>query len=216
MPEKTMEKPPSLVLASTSVYRRALLARLGLAFTTAAPGVDETPLPEEAPADTACRLALAKAQAVAARLSHGLVLGSDQVADVDGMSIGKPTDHATAVRQLALLSGRAVVFHTGVALVDAATGRHRARLVDVTTKFRTLTPQAIDAYLRRERPYDCAASIKSEALGIAIVESIESDDPTALIGLPLITVVDLLQAEGVDVLGTDDVSRYAGDPRPFA
>lgn len=189
-----------LVLASTSVHRRALLARLGIPFETAAPGVDETPLPGEDPAATACRLAEAKARAVAKRRATGLVIGSDQVANADGVAIGKPSDHADAARQLASLSGRLVVFHTAVALVDAASGRLALRLVDVETKFRMLTPDAIERYLARERPYDCAASIKAEALGIAIVESIRNDDPTALIGLPLIALVDLLQAEGVDVL----------------
>lgn len=196
-----MKSSPPLVLASTSVYRKALLARLGLPFETAAPGVDETPLSNEAPAGTARRLAEAKARVVAARHPHALVIGSDQVANLDGHPVGKPADHADAVRQLAMLSNRSVVFHTGVALLHAASGRCAVRLVDVTTKFRPLTPAAIERYLQRERPYDCAASIKSEALGIAIVESIRSDDPTALIGLPLIAVVDLLHAEGVDVLG---------------
>lgn len=195
-----MQKPVPLVLASTSVYRKALLDRLGLPFAVAVPGIDETALPDEAPAATACRLAEAKARAVAVRHADALVLGSDQVADLDGIAVGKPADHADAVHQLTALSGRAVVFHTAVALVDAASGRSAVRLVDVTTKFRVLTPAAIERYLQRERPYDCAASIKAEALGIAIVEAIESDDPTALIGLPLITVVDLLRAEGVDVL----------------
>jgi septum formation protein len=124
------------------------------------------------------------------------------VAELDGAPVGKPADHADAVAQLTLMSGRAVVFHTGVALVSAARGRAHVRIVDVTTRFRTLTPGAIEQYLRRDRPYDCAASIKAETLGIAIVESIRSDDPTALIGLPLITVVDLLRIEGVDVLGS--------------
>lgn len=195
-----MENAPPLVLASTSVYRRALLERLGLPFAVASPGVDETALPGETPAATACRLAEAKARAVAARQTHALVLGSDQVADLDGVAVGKPADHTDATRQLTALSGRSVVFHTAVALVDAASGRASLRLVDVTTNFRALTPAAIERYLQRERPYDCAASIKAEALGIAIVESIHSDDPTALIGLPLISVVDLLRAEGVDVL----------------
>jgi septum formation protein len=197
-----MEKAPQLVLASTSVYREALLSRLGIPFTSVAPGIDETPLPGETPANTACRLAEAKARAVAALMPDALVVGSDQVADADGAAIGKPGDHETAVRQLLALSGRSVVFHTAVALVNAVTGRSDVRLVDATTKFRTLTREEIDAYLRRDRPYDCAASIKAETLGIAIVESIQSDDPTALIGLPLITVVDLLRAEGVDVLAS--------------
>lgn len=194
-----MENRP-LILASTSVYRRALLARLGLPFQTAAPGVDETALPGETPAATAWRLAEAKARTVAARHDDALVLGSDQVADLDGVAIGKPLDHAHAVDQLARLSGRSIVFHTAVALVNAANGRCEERLVDVTTKFRPLTRAAIEHYLQRERPYDCAASVKAEALGIAVVESIRSDDPTALVGLPLISVVDLLHAEGVDVL----------------
>jgi septum formation protein len=197
-----MENPPPLVLASTSVYRRALLSRLGLAFTTASPGVDEAPLPGEPPAATARRLAEAKARAVAAHHAQALVLGSDQVADLDGIAIGKPVDHADAVRQLTMMSGRAVIFHTAVALIRATSGRTHVRVVDVTTKFRTLTAVAIEQYLRRDRPYDCAASIKAETLGIAVVESIQSDDPTALIGLPLIAVVDLLRIEGVDVLGS--------------
>jgi septum formation protein len=197
-----MENKPPLVLASTSVYREALLSRLALPFTTAAPGIDETALPGESPAATARRLAEAKARAVAANHPRALVLGSDQVADLDGVAIGKPVDHADAVRQLTLISGRSVVFHTGVALVNAASGRTHVRIVDVTTKFRPLTRAAIEQYLHRDRPYDCAASIKAETLGIAVVEAIRSDDPTALIGLPLITVVDLLRIEGLDVLGS--------------
>ncbi|MEO9135126.1 MAG: Maf family nucleotide pyrophosphatase [Casimicrobiaceae bacterium] len=190
-----------LVLASTSRYRKALLERLGLPFETRSPDVDETALPAEFPAATASRLAEAKARAVAAHYAAGLVIGSDQVANAGGVVVGKPADHRAAVAQLTILSGRSVVFHTAVAVVDAASGRCRLRLVDVTTKVRALTPAAIENYLRRERPYDCAGSIKSEGLGIALVEAIESDDPTALIGLPLIAVIDLLQAEGVDVLG---------------
>ena len=197
-----MENPPPLVLASTSVYRRALLSRLGPAFTTASPDVDETPLPGEHPAATARRLAEAKARAVAAHHPLALVLGSDQVADLDGVAVGKPVDHADAVRQLTMMSGRSVIFHTAVALIRGASGRTHVRVVDATTKFRTLTKVAIEQYLRRDRPYDCAASIKAETLGIAVVESIQSDDPTALIGLPLIAVVDLLRIEGVDVLGS--------------
>ena len=188
------------MLGSTSVYRKALLARLGMPFETAAPNVDETPLPGETPAVTAVRLAETKARAVAARYSAALVIGSDQVADADGVLIGKPRDHADAVRQLSALSGRAVMFHTAVALVDAASGRCGQRLVAVTTRFRTLSRATVEAYLARERPYDCAGSIKSEGIGIALVHAIESADPTALVGLPLIAVVDLLHAEGVDVL----------------
>jgi septum formation protein len=188
------------VLASTSRYRRELLARLGLPFDVESPGVDETPIPGEPPAATACRLAEAKARAVAARRADALVIGADQVADAGGAMFSKPADHADAVAQLTRLAGKSVVFHTAIALVDAASGRCAARLIDVTTTFRALERHAIEDYLRRERPYDCAASIKSEGLGIALVESITSDDPTALIGLPLIALVDLLRAEGVDVL----------------
>ena len=192
-----------LVLASTSAYRKALLERLRVPFDTVAPDVDETPLFGEAPGGLALRLAQSKARAAAARYDDALVIGSDQVANANGVAVGKPRDHAEAVAQLTALSGRAIVFHTGVALVDAASGRCHARRVDVTTTFRVLTRAEIDAYLARERPYDCAGSIKSESLGIALVRAIASDDPTALIGLPLIAVVDMLRAEGVDVLGAD-------------
>ena len=207
-----MENPRRpLVLASTSRYRRALLERLGLPFDVRSPGVDETALPGEAPAATASRLAEAKARAVAAHYASALVIGSDQVADAGGVAVGKPGDHAGALAQLRALSGRSVVFHTAVALVDAASRRCQLRLVDVATTFRALTPAAIEDYLRREKPYDCAGSIRSERLGIALVESIASDDPTALIGLPLIAVIDLLQAEGVTVLGSP-----AGETSPSA
>jgi len=189
-----------LVLASTSRYRRQLLARLLLPFDVVAPDIDEIELPGEAPAATACRLADAKARAVAARRPDALVIGSDQVADCNGIAISKPGDHATAVAQLTALSGRVIVFHTAVALVDAATGAGETRLVDVRSAFRALSPAAIEHYLQRERPYDCAGAVKSEALGIALFDRIESDDPTALIGLPLIALTDMLRAHGVDVL----------------
>lgn len=188
------------MLASTSRYRRQLLARLLLPFDVVAPDIDETELPGEAPAATACRLADAKARVVAARRPDALVIGSDQVADCDGVAISKPGDHATAVAQLEALSGRVIVFHTAVALVDAATSAGETRLVDVRSTFRTLTATAIEHYLQRERPYDCAGAVRSEALGIALFDRIESDDPTALIGLPLIALTDMLRARGVDVL----------------
>jgi len=201
MPAKTTHNPARpLVLASTSRYRRELLARLALPFDVAAPGVDETPVPGEAPAATALRLSEAKARAIAAKRSPALVIGSDQVADLDGESIGKPGSYENAVAQLRRLSGRTVIFHTGVALCDAESGRCGARIVDVTSTFRTLTDVEIDRYLRREQPFDCAGSVRSEALGIALFERITSDDPSALIGLPLIALSDLLRAEGVDVL----------------
>jgi len=196
------KEPPLIVLASTSRYRRMLLERLGRPFEAAAPGVDEAALPGERPADTAVRLAEAKARAVASRYPDALVIGSDQVAELDGRAVGKPLDHADAQAQLRSSSGRTVVFHTGVALVNARTGRAHVRLVDVASTFRLLSEDDIERYLTRERPYDCAGSVKSEGFGIALFERIESDDPTALIGLPLITVVDLLRIEGLDVLGS--------------
>jgi septum formation protein len=202
-----------LVLASTSRYRSMLLDRLGYPFTVVAPDVNETAQRGESPARTACRLAEAKARTVAARHAGALVIGSDQVADAGGVAISKPGDHAGAVAQLRALSGRTIVFHTAVALVDAASARCNTRLVDVRSTFRTLTAAAIEHYLRRERPYDCAGAVRSEALGIALFERIESDDPTALIGLPLIAVVDLLQAEGIDVLGDDAPSAPTQEPR---
>ncbi|MFO1324531.1 MAG: Maf family nucleotide pyrophosphatase [Burkholderiales bacterium] len=202
MPAKTTTKRvrPPLVLGSTSRYRRMLLERLGLPFTVAAPDVDESPLPGEVPAATALRLAEAKARAVAARYADALVIGSDQVADCDGVAISKPGNRATALEQLRMLSGRTIVFHTGIALVDAASGRCRSELVDVASEFRALTDDEIAAYVDREQPFDCAGAVRSESLGIALFERIGSDDPTALIGLPLIALARLLRAEGVNPL----------------
>jgi septum formation protein len=190
-----------LVLASTSRYRRALLERLGVPFDVEAPDVDEATLPGESPRATALRLAEAKARAVAVRHEAALVLGSDQVLDLDGVAVSKPADRAEAKRQLAAASGRTLVFHTAVALVDAASGRVQVRSVDVASAFRVLDASEIDRYLDREQPFDCAGSVKSEGFGIALFERITSDDPTALIGLPLIAVVAMLRAEGLDVLG---------------
>ena len=189
-----------LVLGSTSRYRRELLGRLGLPFEVAAPGVDEGPLPGERPAQTALRLAEAKARAVAGRYGHALVIGSDQVADCDGTPVGKPGGREQALAQLRRLSGRTVVFHTGVALVDARSGRCHSELVDVASTFRVLDEAEIAAYLDREAPWDCAGSVRSEGIGAALFERIGSDDPTALVGLPLIAVARLLRAEGVDVI----------------
>ena len=201
MSTKTTANPPRrLVLASTSRYRAALLERLGLPFLIAAPGVDEAALPGEAPAKTALRLAEAKARAVAVRYPDALVIGSDQVADCAGVPVGKPGSRDAALAQLLMLSGKTVVFHTGVALVDAATGRCNVTLVDVASTFRVLGAAEIAAYLDREAPFDCAGSVKSEGLGIALFEQIESSDPTALIGLPLIALCRLLRGEGVDIL----------------
>ena len=192
-----------LVLASTSAYRRQLLERLRYPFDVTSPHVDESPRVGELPSATAQRLAQAKAQAVVAQFDDALIIGSDQVADLDGVALSKPGDHAHAVAQLQSLSGRTVVFHTAVALVDAASGRCQVRLVDVRSTFRRLSASAIESYLQRERPYDCAGAVKSEKLGIALFVAIESSDPTALIGLPLITVTELLASEGLDVLAAD-------------
>jgi len=177
-----------------------LLERLGLPFVAIAPVADEAPLPGETPAATAFRLAEAKARSIAAAHPGALIIGSDQVADCGGRPVGKPGSHERAVAQLTELSGQTVVFHTGIALLDTSTGQCQAALVDVRSTFRFLTPADIDAYLRRERPYDCAGSVRSEGLGIALFERIESDDPTALIGLPLIRLASMLQAAGVNVL----------------
>ncbi|WKB54598.1 Maf family nucleotide pyrophosphatase [Eleftheria terrae] len=190
----------ALILASTSRYRRELLQRLGLPFDVQAPQVDETPGAGEAPAALAERLALAKAAAVAALHPQAVVIGSDQVADLAGEPIGKPGDHARAAEQLRRMSGQAVVFHTGVAVVCAASGLQAVRRVPVTVRFRALGHAEIERYLRAEQPYDCAGSAKAEGLGIALLDAIESDDPTALIGLPLIQTCALLRTAGLDPL----------------
>jgi septum formation protein len=195
-----MSMPPALILGSTSRYRRELLQRLRLPFQTMAPQVDETPLPGEPPATLALRLALAKAQAVASQHPQAVVIGSDQVADLDGQPIGKPGTHERAVAQLRLLSGQRVVFQTAVAVVRASTGYAEALLAPVTVQFRALRDDEIERYLRLEEPYDCAGSAKSETLGIALLESIDSDDPTALVGLPLIRTCQLLRRAGLDPL----------------
>jgi len=184
-----------LILASTSRYRKDLLSRLGLAFETAAPEVDETPLDSEQPTDTARRLALAKAQAVRSRFPGALIIGSDQVAVCDGVRLDKPLTHEVAVQQLRHVSGRSVIFHSAVALLNASSGRIQWRLAPTTVKFRRLNDAEIERYLRREPAYDCAGSAKAEGLGISLVESIESGDPTALIGLPLIALSSMLREE---------------------
>ena len=185
-----------LVLASTSAYRRELLARLRLPFEVAAPHVDETPRAGELPAQTALRLAQEKARAVAARFAQALVIGSDQVAELEGERLDKPGGHERARAQLQLLSGRAAVFHTAVALLNSGTGRMQVRVVATRVRFRQLGAAQIESYLLAEQPYDCAGAAKSEGLGIALIEAIQGDDPTALIGLPLIALTDMLTAEG--------------------
>ena len=193
--------PPStarpLVLGSTSRYRRELLGRLRLAFEVEAPQVDETPRPGEAPAALARRLALAKAREVAARRPEAIVIGSDQVADLDGEPIGKPGTHERAVAQLRRMSGRTVVFQTALAVVCQASGFEQQDLAPVEVRFRALTDGEIERYLRAEQPYDCAGSAKSEGLGIALLDAIVSDDPSALVGLPLIRTARLLRAAGL-------------------
>jgi septum formation protein len=189
--------PPPLLLASTSPYRRALLERFGLPFGVASPDLDEAALPGEAPAATATRLAAAKARAVAAQYPDALVIGSDQVADCDGLAVSKPGDHASAVRQLAAQSGHRIVFHTAVAVFNTRLQRLSSELVDVVSQFRTLTAAEIEVYLRADRPYDCAGSVRSEGLGLTLFERIDSPDPSALVGLPLIALARLLRAEGV-------------------
>ena len=190
-----------LVLASTSRYRRELLARLRLPFDVDPPEVDERPRSGEAPAGTASRLALAKAAAIAARHADAVVIGSDQVADLDGQGVGKPGDHERATAQLRAMRGRVVVFQTAVAVVCRAAGFGESALVPVTVRMRELSDGEIERYLRAEAPYDCAGSAKIETLGIALVESVASDDPTALIGLPLIRTCELLRRAGIDPLG---------------
>ena len=202
MSAKTKEKTRLIVLASASPYRRTLLERLGMPFEIVPANIDESPRLNESPGAAALRLAEAKSQAVAANRSGALVIGSDQVADLDGFHLGKPGSHDAAIAQLKVLSGRTVTFHTGVAVCDADSGRCRSTLVDVVSTFRSLSDLEIEDYLRREQPYDCAGAVKSERLGIALFERIVSDDPTALIGLPLIALIDLLRAEGVVVIGT--------------
>jgi septum formation protein len=192
--------PRRLVLGSTSVYRKALLSRLGMRFDVASPHVDETPLPGETPQNLAQRLALAKAHAVAGRHPDAVVIGSDQVADLGGIALGKPGTHERAVAQLTQMSGQTVVFQTAIAVVCHATGHEQTDLASVSVRFRHLSPADIETYLRREQPYDCAGSAKSEGLGIALLERIDNDDPTALIGLPLIRTCRLLRAAGLDAL----------------
>ena len=194
------QSPPlvrTLVLGSTSRYRRELLQRLGLPFTVAAPDVDETPLQGEAPRALAKRLALAKAHAVAAQHPDAVVIGSDQVADLHGQPLGKPGTHERASAQLQRMSGETVIFQTAVAVVCAATGFEQVDLAPVEVRFRTLKGDEIERYLHAEQPYDCAGSAKSEGLGISLLDAILSDDPTALVGLPLIRTCRMLRAAGL-------------------
>ena len=197
---KTTSPARRLVLGSTSRYRRELMQRLCIPFDVAAPDVDETPQDGESPHDLACRLALAKARAVAALHPDAVVIGSDQVADLDGEPLSKPGTHERAVAQLRRMRGRTVVFQTAVAVVCQDTGFAQTDLAAVRVVFRNLSDAEIETYLRTEQPYDCAGSAKSEGLGIALLESINNDDPTALVGLPLIRTCRMLRAAGLPIL----------------
>lgn len=195
-PKSNITAPP-LVLASTSAYRKALLERLGLPFQAASPGVDETPLPGETAQQTSKRLSVEKARAVAARHPDALIIGSDQVALLGGMQLGKPHTHDNAVRQLRTLSGQCAIFYTALALLNARTGNLQTAVAENRVCFREYTDKEIESYLRREKPYDCAGSAKSEGLGIILISRMEGDDPNALVGLPLIELVTMLKNEGV-------------------
>lgn len=194
-----LSKAP-LILASTSPFRKELLARLQLPFDTASPEVDETPLVGETPEQTALRLSEAKARAVAQRFPDALIIGSDQVACLDGNIYGKPGTHERAVEQLKAMRGRTVNFYTGLCLLNAATGAIHLRGIPTLVTFRELTDGEIERYLKKEQPYNCAGSAKSEGLGIAVIARMEGNDPNALIGLPLIALCDLLGEEGYSVL----------------
>ena len=191
----------ALILGSTSRYRRELLERLRVPFDVVSPDVDETPLPGEAPHALATRLALAKAKAVATLYPHAVVIGSDQVADLNGEPLGKPGTHERAVLQLQRMRGKTVVFQTAVSVVCMDSQFERTELAQIKVRFRELSDAEIEAYLRAEEPYDCAGSAKSEGLGIALLDAIDNDDPTALIGLPMIRTTRLLRAAGIDLLG---------------
>ena len=196
---------PRLILASSSAYRRELLSRLQLPFEAIAPDIDETPLPGETPPATALRLAQAKAAEIARREGPALVIGSDQVATLDGEHIGKPGNHDNALAQLKKMRGRETIFHTALCLLDSRGAEPVVQLQNVQTavRLRDLPDAELDAYLRIEQPYDCAGSAKNEGLGIVLIESLHSDDPTALTGLPLIALTTMLRKAGIAFCGMD-------------
>lgn len=189
-----------LVLASTSRYRRDLLSRLHIPFEVVSPNVDETPLPNETPSATALRLSVLKAQAAAGQFPNALIIGSDQVLMLDSEQLGKPGNHENAFAQLKKMQGKAMVFHTALTLLNSKTGKTQTRDVPTVVHIRKLSDAQIEAYLKKEAPYDCAGSARSESLGIALMERMDSPDPTALIGLPLMALTEMLMNEGVDVL----------------
>ena len=191
---------PSLVLASGSPYRRQLLAKLGLPFETVSPDIDESVQPGETPEALVARLAERKAGAASSHYPDALIIGSDQVAVLNGTIIGKPGSHENAIRQLQAASGKKIIFHTGMCLLNSHTGRAQIETVPYSVVFRQLSEQQIENYLRKEQPYNCAGSFKSEGLGIALFERFEGEDPNTLIGLPLIRLVNMLRREGVNVI----------------
>ena len=196
----TPSKQRQVILGSTSAYRRELMNRLRIPFDVQAPDVDETACEDESPMQLAIRLALAKAHAVAQKFPEAAVIGSDKVADLNGLALGKPGNFERATAQLRQMRGKTVVFHTAVAVVCQATGFVAQDCASVNVVFRDLPDEEITAYLLAETPYDCAGSAKSEGLGIALLASIDSDDPTALVGLPLIRTCQMLRAAGVKLL----------------
>jgi septum formation protein len=197
---KTQQIDQRLILGSSSVYRQELLRRLRIPFDVCSPQIDETPLPHEKAEMTAVRLAEAKSRVVAAGLDDVIVIGADQVAVLEGMQLGKPLNHSNAVKQLQAARGKEVIFHTALCLFNSRNGNIQTRLVPSRVRFRNLSDRQIENYLDKEQPYHCAGSAKAEGLGITLLESILSDDPTALIGLPLIALVDMLSQEGIEIV----------------
>lgn len=189
-----------IVLGSSSIYRRELLQRLQIPFEVCSPDIDETPLSDEMPEATALRLAGSKAHAVATTYPDALIIGADQVAVLENTLLGKPLTHENAVRQLRLLRGKEVTFHTALSLFNSRSANMQTRLIPSHVKFREISDQQIENYLAREQPYHCAGSAKSEGLGIALIERITGDDPNALIGLPLIALVEMLAHEGIEIV----------------
>lgn len=197
---KTYKKKPQLVLASSSIYRQEQLRRLQIPFEIASPAIDETPIADETPEMTALRLAQAKARAVAATYTDALIIGADQVAVLENMQLGKPLNHANAVKQLQLMRGKEVVFYSALSLFNSHNNQIQTQVVPCYVKFRSLSDQQIENYLNKEKPYHCAGSAKSEGLGIVLIERITGDDPNALVGLPLIALVEMLINEGVEIV----------------
>ena len=196
----TKSNHQSLILASSSPFRRELLQRLNLAFSVISPNIDETAYEHEKPEETALRLAQEKARKIAETNPDTLIIGCDQVATLDGLQLGKPITHENAVRQLSLMRGRTVTFHSALCLYNSKTGKMQAEVVPYEVEFRQLSDAQIENYLRIEQPYQCAGSAKSEGLGIALIASMRGDDPNALIGLPLIKLITMLHNEAVDII----------------